>query len=191
MSQNLRSFSHPLGSPVRCGYQQGCQDVPFIPPCVKCLVLSFPFSLALSHLGTQGMASEVPRTIKASAPVKSSGFLSGYTTDHKVPPMLRFEASLPRLPVPSFISTGTKYLESVRPHLTPAEFERTQNVVKSFVQSDLGKKLQESSSSLSMRLLANTSRMLKLPSATLLANMRCTYAYFYISISYIGFYLPH
>ena len=56
--------------------------------------------------------------------------------------MLRFEASLPRLPVPSLISTGTKYLESTRPHLTPEEFERTRTVVETFVQSDLGKKLQ-------------------------------------------------
>ena len=57
--------------------------------------------------------------------------------------MLHFEASLPRLPVPTLSSTGAKYLESVKPHLTPAEFERTQSVVKSFVQSDLAKKLQE------------------------------------------------
>ena len=57
--------------------------------------------------------------------------------------MLRFEESLPRLPVPTLSSTGAKYLETVRPHLTPLEFERTQSIVKSFVQSDLGKKLQE------------------------------------------------
>jgi len=68
--------------------------------------------------------------------------LSGYVTDHSAPLMLRFEASLPRLPVPTLSSTGTKYLETVKPHLTPAEFERTQSVVKSFVQSDLAKKLQ-------------------------------------------------
>ena len=57
--------------------------------------------------------------------------------------MLRFEASLPRLPVPTLSSTGAKYLETVKPHLTPLEFERTQNIVKTFVQSDLGRKLQE------------------------------------------------
>jgi carnitine O-acetyltransferase len=57
--------------------------------------------------------------------------------------MLRFEASLPRLPVPTLSSTSAKYLETVQPHLTPLEYERTQNIVKSFVQSDLGKKLQE------------------------------------------------
>lgn len=67
----------------------------------------------------------------------------GYAEDPSAPPMLRFEESLPRLPVPTLSSTGAKYLETVRPHLTPLEFERTQSIVKSFVQSDLGKKLQE------------------------------------------------
>ena len=63
--------------------------------------------------------------------------------DPAAPAMLRFEASLPRLPVPTLSSTGAKYLETVRPHLTPTEFERTQSVVESFVQSDIAKKLQE------------------------------------------------
>ena len=57
--------------------------------------------------------------------------------------MLRFEESLPRLPVPTLDSTGMNYLETVEPHLAPAEFEHTQSVVNSFVQSDLGMKLQE------------------------------------------------
>ena len=34
----------------------------------------------------------------------------------------------------SCISTGAKYLETVQPHLASEEFERTQSVVKSFVQ---------------------------------------------------------
>jgi len=89
------------------------------------------------------MAGDVSRTFKTSAPVRSPDLPPGYAADSTVPPMLRFEASLPRLPIPSLVSTGTKYLESTRPHLTPAEFERTQSVVESFVQSDLGKELQE------------------------------------------------
>ena len=67
----------------------------------------------------------------------------GDVLDPSAPAMLRFEASLPRLPIPTLNSTGAKYLETVQPHLTPAEFERTRSVVKSFVQSDLAKKLQE------------------------------------------------
>ena len=89
------------------------------------------------------MANNASRTFKTSAPARSSDPPPGYVADPSAPAMLRFEASLPRLPVPTLSSTGAKYLETVRPHLTPTEFEHTQSVVKSFVQSDLGKKLQE------------------------------------------------
>ena len=92
---------------------------------------------------SQGMASNASRTFRTSASARSSDLPPGYAADPSAPAMLRFEASLPRLPVPTLSSTGAKYLETVQPHLTPAEFERTQNVVKSFVQSDLGKELQE------------------------------------------------
>jgi len=89
------------------------------------------------------MANNASRTFKTSNPARSSDLPPGYVEDPSAPAMLRFEASLPRLPVPTLSSTGTKYLETVRPHLTPTEFERTQSVVKSFIQSDLGKQLQE------------------------------------------------
>ena len=89
------------------------------------------------------MANNSSRTFKTSGPARSSGLPPGYVEDPSAPATLRFEALLPRLPVPTLSSTGAKYLETVRPHLTPAEFERTQNVVKYFVQSDLGNKLQE------------------------------------------------
>ena len=78
-----------------------------------------------------------------SAPTRFSDLPPGYIEDPSAPAMLRFEESLPRLPVPTLSSTGAKYLETVKPHLTPAEFGHTQSIVKSFVQSDLGKKLQE------------------------------------------------
>ena len=48
--------------------------------------------------------------------------------------MLRFEDSLPRLPVPSLEETGRRYLKSVHPLLSPAEFERTSRVVSEFVR---------------------------------------------------------
>jgi len=89
------------------------------------------------------MANNASRTFKTSAPAKRSDLPPGYVEDPSAPAMLRFEASLPQLPVPTLSSTGAKYLETVQPHLTSAEFERTQSVVKSFVQSDLGKRLQE------------------------------------------------
>lgn len=48
--------------------------------------------------------------------------------------MLRFEDSLPRLPVPSLEETGRRYLKSVHPLLSPAEFERTSKAVEAFIR---------------------------------------------------------
>lgn len=48
--------------------------------------------------------------------------------------MLRFEDSLPRLPVPSLEETGRRYLKSVHPLLTSAEFERTSKAVNDFIK---------------------------------------------------------
>ena len=89
------------------------------------------------------MSNNASRRFRTSTPIRSLDLPPGYVEDHSASPMLRFEASLPRLPVPTLSSTGAKYLETVKPHLTPMEFECTQNIVKSFVQSDLGKRLQE------------------------------------------------
>ncbi|KIJ27801.1 hypothetical protein M422DRAFT_270989, partial [Sphaerobolus stellatus SS14] len=66
----------------------------------------------------------------------------GYSVDTCVGPMLRFEKSLPRLPVPTLSSTASKYLESVKPHVTPAVYEKTKKAVDEFVSSDLAKELQ-------------------------------------------------
>ena len=67
----------------------------------------------------------------------------GYAVDPSEGPMLRFQASLPRLPVPTLSSTASKYLESVRPHLTPAEFSSTQSAVKEFLESGHVAELQK------------------------------------------------
>lgn len=64
-------------------------------------------------------------------------------TESEVAPMLRYQASLPTLPIPTLQSTGTKYLETVQPLLTPDEFLKTKSVVEDFVQSPLAKTLQE------------------------------------------------
>ena len=47
--------------------------------------------------------------------------------------MLRFEDSLPRLPVPTLEETATRYLKTLRPLLSPAELEKTQKAVDEFV----------------------------------------------------------
>jgi carnitine O-acetyltransferase len=74
---------------------------------------------------------------------KAEALPQGYAVDPNAPPMLRFQDSLPRLPVPTLSSTGAKYLETVQPHLSPAAFAHTQHVVKSFVQSGQGHELQK------------------------------------------------
>lgn len=66
----------------------------------------------------------------------------GYAIDSNAPLMLRYQASLPRLPVPTLKSTANKYLESVRPHLTPSAYTRTESVVKDFLSSSQAAELQ-------------------------------------------------
>lgn len=58
--------------------------------------------------------------------------------------MLRFEDSLPRLPVPTLDETATRYLRSVHPLLSASEYETTKKAVESFVApGSLGQELQK------------------------------------------------
>lgn len=81
------------------------------------------------------------RTLKSSAARKEEA-PPGYSIDTSVGPMLRFQASLPKLPVPTLSSTASKYLETVEPLLTPTAFATTKAAVNEFITSDLGKQLQ-------------------------------------------------
>lgn len=57
--------------------------------------------------------------------------------------MLRFEDSLPRLPVPTLEETAKRYLKSVHPLLSNSEFENTEKAVKDFIQpGSIGQELQ-------------------------------------------------
>jgi carnitine O-acetyltransferase len=58
-------------------------------------------------------------------------------------PMLAQEANLPGLPIPTISSTANKYLESVKPHLTPSEFRTTSLAVEDFLSSPTVRRLQE------------------------------------------------
>jgi carnitine O-acetyltransferase len=49
--------------------------------------------------------------------------------------MLRFEDSLPRLPVPSLEETSKRYLKSVHPLLSKSEYENTSKAVAEFVKA--------------------------------------------------------
>lgn len=58
--------------------------------------------------------------------------------------MLRFQDSLPRLPVPSLDETAKRYLKSLHPLLSPAEYESSKKAVEEFVRpGGVGSKLQE------------------------------------------------
>ena len=57
-------------------------------------------------------------------------------------PMLRYQASLPHLPVPPLASTLSKYLETLRPHLSPAEYTRSESIVRAFGASKQAEELQ-------------------------------------------------
>ena len=56
--------------------------------------------------------------------------------------MLQYQALLPHLPVPPLTSTLTKYLETIRPHLTPSEYAHSESVVRAFGASTQGAELQ-------------------------------------------------
>jgi carnitine O-acetyltransferase len=84
------------------------------------------------------------RNFKSSAPRRAAEEVpAGYAADPSAGKMLRFEASLPKLPVPPLASTAAKYLESVQPHLTVEEFSKTKTIVHKFVESDQAKELQK------------------------------------------------
>lgn len=84
-----------------------------------------------------------PASRSLSTTMRSAQLVPGsYAPDPSVGPMLRFERSLPRLPVPTLSSTTAKYLESVQPHLTKDEYARTEKLVLEFAASPLAKELQ-------------------------------------------------
>ena len=49
-------------------------------------------------------------------------------------PMLHFQPSLPRLPIPKFTDTCARYLESLGPVSSADQFSRTQSIVSEFLK---------------------------------------------------------
>ena len=58
----------------------------------------------------------------------------GYKEDHSKGAMLRFEDSLPRLPVPTLEETAKRYIKSVHPLLSTSEYESTSKAVQDFIK---------------------------------------------------------
>jgi carnitine O-acetyltransferase len=82
----------------------------------------------------------------AMAPAKrsQSSLPSGYAEDKSKGPMLRFQDSLPRLPVPALEDTAKRYLKSLHPLLSQTEFDHSKKAVAEFIKpGGVGNKLQE------------------------------------------------
>ncbi|KAL2206654.1 carnitine acetyl transferase [Sarocladium strictum] len=80
------------------------------------------------------------------APAKrsQSSLPSGYAEDKSKGPMLRFQDSLPRLPVPALEDTAKRYLKSLHPLLSETEFDHSKKAVAEFIKpGGVGNKLQE------------------------------------------------
>ncbi|CAP71506.1 uncharacterized protein PODANS_6_1340 [Podospora anserina S mat+] len=74
----------------------------------------------------------------------NSSLPAGYVEDKSKGPMLRFQDSLPKLPVPTLEETAARYLKSLKPLLSPAELEKSTKAVQEFIAPNgPGRKLQE------------------------------------------------
>ncbi|KOS21487.1 Carnitine O-acetyltransferase [Escovopsis weberi] len=74
----------------------------------------------------------------------NSSLPSGYVEDKSKGAMLRFQESLPRLPVPTLEETAKRYLKSLHPLLSKTEFEASKTTVSEFIKpGGTGSKLQE------------------------------------------------
>jgi carnitine O-acetyltransferase len=70
--------------------------------------------------------------------------VTGYVEDKSKGAMLRFQDSLPRLPVPTLEETAKRYLKSLSPIISKAELEQSQAAVAEFIKpGGVGSKLQQ------------------------------------------------
>ncbi|KAL7629069.1 Carnitine O-acetyltransferase mitochondrial [Parahypoxylon ruwenzoriense] len=74
----------------------------------------------------------------------NSSLPTGYAEDKSKGAMLRFQDSLPRLPVPTLEETAARYVKSLHPLLSPAEYATSKKAVDEFIKpGGVGQKLQE------------------------------------------------
>lgn len=71
-------------------------------------------------------------------------YTSGYKEDKSKGAMLRFEDSLPKLPIPGLEETGKRYLKSLHPLLNEQEFQHSKKAVEDFIKpGSIGETLQK------------------------------------------------
>ncbi|KAI8962171.1 acyltransferase ChoActase/COT/CPT [Daldinia sp. FL1419] len=88
----------------------------------------------------------IPRSIvMAPAARRSNSSLpAGYVEDKSKGAMLRFQESLPRLPVPTLEETAARYVKSLHPLLSPVEYAASKKAVDEFIKpGGIGHRLQE------------------------------------------------
>ncbi|KAK3398519.1 putative carnitine O-acetyltransferase precursor [Sordaria brevicollis] len=111
------------------------------------IVRSEARSTTLRHLfrTPASAASITPLRISAMAQTrKNSSLPAGYVEDKSKGPMLRFQDSLPRLPVPTLEETAARYYQSLKPLLSPQELENSKKAIDAFIAPNgPGRKLQE------------------------------------------------
>ncbi|OTA81133.1 hypothetical protein M434DRAFT_401479 [Hypoxylon sp. CO27-5] len=109
-------------------------------------------SLAKSR--AQATALRIPVVRQAATPKSilmapaarrsNSSLPQGYVEDKSKGAMLRFQDSLPRLPVPTLEETAARYVKSLHPLLSPVEFAASKKAVDEFIKpGGVGQKLQE------------------------------------------------
>lgn len=75
---------------------------------------------------------------------KTGSLPQGYAEDPAKGPMLRFQESLPKLPVPSLEETAARYIKTLQPLLSESEFSASRAAVDDFIKpGGIGAKLQE------------------------------------------------
>ena len=98
----------------------------------------------LARATSSSLAMAPARSMSAAAAAKPAQTAPpGYSIDPSVGPMLRFQRSLPHLPVPTLAETSAKYIASVEPFATsPEDFAASKKAVEEFVASEQGLELQ-------------------------------------------------
>ncbi|KAK2873324.1 hypothetical protein FQN49_002438 [Arthroderma sp. PD_2] len=91
----------------------------------------------LTALGRASAIRPSPRltSLQTMAPRRAAYSVpAGYKEDMSKGKMLRFEDSLPKLPVPTLEETGKRYLKSVHPLLSAEEYKNTEKAVSEFIK---------------------------------------------------------
>ncbi|KXJ95398.1 putative carnitine O-acetyltransferase precursor [Microdochium bolleyi] len=95
---------------------------------------------------TRHLTSQPKTTILMVAAAKrsNSSLPQGYVEDKSKGPMLRYQESLPKLPVPKLEETAARYVKSLKALLSPAELATSTKAVQEFIKpGGVGEQLQQ------------------------------------------------